>query len=210
MCFFENLHFLFDSLDLPLPLHVYSLCSRWAWCVCSLGLRAATAARGGDAVVLDVGSGAGLLSLVAASLGARKVYALEANRELADVSRALVRRNKAAGVVEVRHAMSTECAKRRVRRRRHPNTVIPLNFLPPHTLQKCNFTRPPSSHTENTLSLQFSPPPPPPRLDSSSVHAMMCACVRVSCCPTPLPTVTEPTRTHTVETVLFNKGKERQ
>ena len=73
-------------------------------------LRAATAAQGGDAVVLDVGSGAGLLSLVAASLGARKVYALEANRELADVSRALVRRNKAAGVVEVRHAMSTECA----------------------------------------------------------------------------------------------------
>eukprot|EP00754_Rhynchopus_humris_P049844 Rhum_TRINITY_DN8608_c0_g1::Rhum_TRINITY_DN8608_c0_g1_i1::g.28972::m.28972 len=73
-------------------------------------LQAATAAAQGGAVVLDVGSGAGLLSLVAASLGARKVYALEANKELADVSRALVRRNKAAGIVEVRHSMSTECA----------------------------------------------------------------------------------------------------
>lgn len=54
-------------------------------------------------VVLDVGAGSGVLSLFAARLGARKVYAVEAS-PFAEMTRALVEQNGFGAVVEVLHA----------------------------------------------------------------------------------------------------------
>ncbi|MBV8370839.1 MAG: 50S ribosomal protein L11 methyltransferase [Candidatus Eremiobacteraeota bacterium] len=59
----------------------------------------ANVVRPGD-VVVDVGAGSGLLSMLAARAGARKVYALEGSR-FAGVARALIERNGLSGVIEV-------------------------------------------------------------------------------------------------------------
>ena len=56
-----------------------------------------------DRVVMDVGAGTGLLSLFAASAGARKVYAVEAT-DVAEVCRRVVRRNNFDDRIEVIHS----------------------------------------------------------------------------------------------------------
>eukprot|EP00775_Hariotina_reticulata_P004143 gene4143-4392_t len=53
-----------------------------------------------DKVVLDVGTGSGILAIFAAMAGARKVYAVEAT-SMAKHARALVEHNKLGDVVEV-------------------------------------------------------------------------------------------------------------
>ena len=45
-----------------------------------------------ESIVLEIGAGSGLLSIIAASLGAKCVVAVEANRHLAAVAREIVRR----------------------------------------------------------------------------------------------------------------------
>lgn len=52
-------------------------------------------------VVLDAGAGSGILSLFAATAGARKVYAVEYDSGLADLLRQNVARNGFAEVIEV-------------------------------------------------------------------------------------------------------------
>ena len=61
-----------------------------------------------DSVVLEIGAGSGLLSIIAASLGARQVVAIEANRHLAAVAREIVRINGFEGRVHIINKMSTE------------------------------------------------------------------------------------------------------
>lgn len=51
-------------------------------------------------VVLDVGTGSGILAIWAAQAGAKKVYAVEATK-MADHARELVRANKLQDVVDV-------------------------------------------------------------------------------------------------------------
>ncbi len=63
-------------------------------------LLAMLARRAPDARVLEIGCGSGLLSVIAAKLGARKVYAVEPTAQ-SDNARALVAANKLEGVVEV-------------------------------------------------------------------------------------------------------------
>lgn len=53
-----------------------------------------------DKVVLDVGTGSGILAIFSALAGARKVYAVEAT-SMAKMARRLVAHNKLEGVVEV-------------------------------------------------------------------------------------------------------------
>ena len=51
-------------------------------------------------VILDVGTGSGILAIFAAMAGARKVYAIEAT-DMAVHARALIKANKLDGVIEV-------------------------------------------------------------------------------------------------------------
>jgi len=54
-----------------------------------------------NAVVLDVGSGTGLLSLFAARAGAKKVYAVEANPKMARLTEAVVAANGMQDIISV-------------------------------------------------------------------------------------------------------------
>jgi histone-arginine methyltransferase CARM1 len=56
-----------------------------------------------DKVVLDVGTGTGVLAMFAAAAGARKVYAVEASRA-ADVARQLIQANGLSHIIEVINA----------------------------------------------------------------------------------------------------------
>jgi protein arginine N-methyltransferase 1 len=67
----------------------------------------ARAIRPGD-VVVDIGTGTGYFAMVAARLGARKVYAIEGIRQACEIARATVRDNGLEAVVEVIHGLSTE------------------------------------------------------------------------------------------------------
>jgi predicted RNA methylase len=84
-------------MSLPLGIFGRMMCDRARNRALARGIRSLV--RPGD-VVVDVGAGAGFLSILAARAGARKVYALEATR-MASVARALVERNECAGQVEV-------------------------------------------------------------------------------------------------------------
>ena len=52
-------------------------------------------------VVIDFGSGSGLLAIKAAKCGAKRVYAIERNASTADILRANIKQNKVDDVVEV-------------------------------------------------------------------------------------------------------------
>jgi predicted RNA methylase len=66
----------------------------------------AAVVRPGD-VVVEIGTGSGLLAVLAARAGARRVHAIEAT-ELWQVARDVVARNGVAGVVEVHHGLSLD------------------------------------------------------------------------------------------------------
>ena len=63
-------------------------------------------------VVLDIGAGSGLLSLMAASLGASSVLAVEGNKDIAALAQAVVERNNHSvtqgGAIKVINKLSTE------------------------------------------------------------------------------------------------------
>lgn len=61
-----------------------------------------------ESVVLEIGTGSGLLSIIAASLGARHVIAVEANGHLAQLARNIIDANGYSERVTVVHKMSTE------------------------------------------------------------------------------------------------------
>lgn len=72
-------------------------------------LRRALAARAGELVVLDIGTGpVALLALMAAREGARKVYAIEASEKVAAMAREAVLASGYQHVVEVITGLSTE------------------------------------------------------------------------------------------------------
>ena len=70
-----------------------------------------------DSVVLEIGAGSGLLSIIAATLGAKCVIAIEANEHLAAVAQEIIRRNGFADRIHIINMMSTD-----VRRLSRPNT----------------------------------------------------------------------------------------
>ncbi len=73
-------------------------------------IRAAIAAHGPSATVLDIGAGSGLLSLLAARSGAASVVACEMVPAVAEIARQIVERNGYADRVRVVPRKSTEIA----------------------------------------------------------------------------------------------------
>jgi protein arginine N-methyltransferase 7 len=61
-----------------------------------------------DSVVLEIGAGSGLLSIMAAKAGARRVIAIEANREMAALARQIIAANGMTDRIEVINKMSTD------------------------------------------------------------------------------------------------------
>eukprot|EP00962_Isochrysis_galbana_P023977 scaffold7312_cov116-Isochrysis_galbana.AAC.5 len=61
-----------------------------------------------ETVVLEIGAGSGLLSIIAASLGAKCVVAIEANLHLANVAREIIRSNGYEGKIHIINKMSTD------------------------------------------------------------------------------------------------------
>ena len=62
---------------------------------------------GGHKTVLDIGTGTGLLSMIAATAGANRVFAVEGSPVMARIAAETLRRNKMAGRVALLGAMST-------------------------------------------------------------------------------------------------------
>ncbi|WP_084580214.1 protein arginine N-methyltransferase [Sphingomonas azotifigens] len=73
-------------------------------------IRAAIAVAGPEAGVLDIGAGSGLLSLMAARAGARKVVACEMEPMIAEMAAQIVARNGYADRITVHAMPSTELA----------------------------------------------------------------------------------------------------
>ena len=71
--------------------------------------------RNRRAVVVDIGAGSGLLSLMAARLGAKRVYAVEGNPDLSALARRLAQANGLDGIVDVITGLSDAL----------PNATIP-------------------------------------------------------------------------------------
>lgn len=64
----------------------------------------------GETTVLEIGAGSGLLSMMAAQLGARWVVAVEGSPEMAELARENVRKNRFDGVITVHNMLSTDLA----------------------------------------------------------------------------------------------------
>lgn len=60
-----------------------------------------------DDIVLEIGSGSGILSLIAAKAGAKHVYAIEASKNFAEISRVNFHRNHQAEKITIVNEMST-------------------------------------------------------------------------------------------------------
>jgi protein arginine N-methyltransferase 7 len=61
-----------------------------------------------DSVVLEIGAGSGLLSIMAAKAGARRVIAIEANREMATLATQIIAANHMSDRIQVINKMSTD------------------------------------------------------------------------------------------------------
>jgi protein arginine N-methyltransferase 1 len=61
-----------------------------------------------DDVVVEIGTGSGVLAVAAAQAGARRVYAIEVNRRMAEIAREVVHANGVADRVEVLIGWSSE------------------------------------------------------------------------------------------------------
>lgn len=60
-----------------------------------------------SSTVIDVGAGSGLLSLISAKAGARRVYAIEANADLANIAEGIIADNAFADTISLIRRMST-------------------------------------------------------------------------------------------------------
>jgi len=77
-----------------------------------------------ESVVLEIGAGSGLLSIIAASLGAKTVIAIEANRHLSAVAREIIRRNGFADKIHIINKMSTEVSMEEVAQYGTPTVLL--------------------------------------------------------------------------------------
>lgn len=65
-----------------------------------------------DSVVVEIGTGSGLLAMIAAKLGAKHVTAIEANSSLASIARTNIKKNGFADRIKVINKMSTDVTEK--------------------------------------------------------------------------------------------------
>ena len=76
----------------------------------------------GESVVLEIGTGSGLLAMLAARLGAKRVVAIEASPHMAALARRNVQANNLDGTITILEALSTELDADDIRKALNINT----------------------------------------------------------------------------------------
>ena len=74
--------------------------------------------------VLDIGTGTGILAIIAARLGCQWVVTVEANRSMADLARSIIDQNKFSSKITVLHKLSTELSITDFPNKKKPNVLI--------------------------------------------------------------------------------------
>ena len=59
-------------------------------------------------VVLDIGTGSGILSLFAAKFRPKRVIACEASKTLFDIAKKVIEKNNSCQVIDLKHCLSTQ------------------------------------------------------------------------------------------------------
>jgi hypothetical protein len=77
-----------------------------------------------NSVVLEIGAGSGLLSIIAATLGAKCIIAIEANRHLADVATEIIKRNGHQGRIHIINKMSTDVTRDEILQYGDPDILL--------------------------------------------------------------------------------------
>jgi tetratricopeptide (TPR) repeat protein len=75
-----------------------------------------------DSVVLDIGTGSGLLSMMAAKYGAKQVYTCEASSHIADVAEKIIEKNGFKEKVSIFNLKSTQLTQKELTQK--PNLII--------------------------------------------------------------------------------------
>ena len=76
----------------------------------------------GQSIVLEIGTGSGLLAMLAARLGAKKVVAIEASPHMAALARRNINANNLDGTITILEALSTELDADDIRKALNMNT----------------------------------------------------------------------------------------
>jgi protein arginine N-methyltransferase 7 len=76
-----------------------------------------------ESIVLEIGTGTGLLAMLAAQCGAKRIYAIEANRDMARLAQNNIAANNLSSKITILNMLSTEVTARDLDNNR-PNVVL--------------------------------------------------------------------------------------
>jgi protein arginine N-methyltransferase 7 len=78
----------------------------------------------GESIVLDIGSGSGLLAILAAKAGAKHVYSIEGSRDMAEIARTNVLHNGLQSRVTILHRLSTDVQSQDLQMHGRPTVLV--------------------------------------------------------------------------------------
>jgi len=94
----------------------------------------------GQSIVLEIGTGSGLLAMLAARLGARRVVAIEASPHMAALARRNVTANNLDGTITILEALSTELDADDIRKALQMNTRREVSISSQTSVESKPFT----------------------------------------------------------------------